>query len=261
MDIQEELRIIEMLRDDKHYFGELGRKYLSNSDITTIIKDPSQYGLPWSNSSFFLQGKYIHYKVLQPELFEDGKSPMLIIDANTRNTKVYKEAVDAFSVEGEEKPIFLLKKEALEMDYFVQKIISVEDFRVALRGDKTPHDAEEPAIGEIFGYNFKGKADKINRTEGFIADLKTTKSLSSFTSNFKTYGYHTQAYIYRELFGMPVRFYVICKDTGKLGIFDVSEETLEEAETQVLMGIEKMEMYFGSEAEHNIDEYYEYAVL
>ena len=32
-------QIIDKLRDDKHYFGEFGKKYLSNSDIKVLNSD------------------------------------------------------------------------------------------------------------------------------------------------------------------------------------------------------------------------------
>ena len=32
---------IEKLRDDEHYYGEFGQKYLSNSDIGALLKKPT----------------------------------------------------------------------------------------------------------------------------------------------------------------------------------------------------------------------------
>ena len=37
--------VIEMLRDDTNYYGDFGKQYLSNSDIGTLLKDPSQFGV------------------------------------------------------------------------------------------------------------------------------------------------------------------------------------------------------------------------
>ena len=42
---QSDDKVIDKLRDDKHYYGKLGREYLSNSDIKNL--QPStfkQYG-------------------------------------------------------------------------------------------------------------------------------------------------------------------------------------------------------------------------
>ena len=38
--------IIEKLKEDKHYYGEFGKQYLSNSDISTLLKDPLALGKP-----------------------------------------------------------------------------------------------------------------------------------------------------------------------------------------------------------------------
>ena len=32
--------VIEKLRDDEHYYGDFGKKYLSNSDIKTLLTNP-----------------------------------------------------------------------------------------------------------------------------------------------------------------------------------------------------------------------------
>ena len=33
--------IIEQLRDDSNYYGKVGRQYLSNSDIGTLLTNPA----------------------------------------------------------------------------------------------------------------------------------------------------------------------------------------------------------------------------
>jgi hypothetical protein len=33
-------KAIEKLRDDEHYYGPFGKKYLSNSDISTLLTNP-----------------------------------------------------------------------------------------------------------------------------------------------------------------------------------------------------------------------------
>ena len=38
--------IIEELRDDSKYYGDIGRNYLSNSDIYSLLKNPKNYELP-----------------------------------------------------------------------------------------------------------------------------------------------------------------------------------------------------------------------
>ncbi len=262
MDAEKKARIIERLRDDEEYFGEFGQQYLSNSDMKTLLEKPDLYGARWDSNVDFLKGRYLHHRVLQPELFEvEGEYPMVIVDCNTRNNKEYKDIVAENTLEGIEKPLYLLKKEADEMNFLADKVLANADFREALTGNRQPNEVEEPEIMELFGYWFKGKADRINKHMGIVPDFKTTRSLSAFTSNFKKYGYHGQAYIYDELFGMPVEFFVIDKETGRLGRFQVSEETLLEGKAFVMAGLERLEYYYGVNALGDISQYYETGLI
>lgn len=246
--------IIEQLRDDDNYYGDLGRKFLSNSDIKVLHDSPDLYGMKWDSNIDFIKGRYLHTRILEPHRI--GEIP--VIDASTRNTKVYKDFVAEHHVEGMDKPIFLLKKEADEVERLCRRVEYNEEFADALQGNIQENEIEEPMIGELFGYWFKGKSDRINQHRGFIADIKTTKSLSSFVSNFRKYGYHSQAYIYQHLFGLPVRFYVICKESGRLGIYDVSEETLNEAEDYIKYSLDNMELYYGENPTLSIEQFYQY---
>lgn len=255
-------RIIERLRDEEEYFGDFGQQFISNSDIKTLLEKPDMYGARWDNNIDFLKGRYLHHRVLQPELFEEeGKFPMVIVDCNTRNNTEYKNAVAENSLEGIEKPIYLLKKEADEMNFLADKVLANDEFREALTGNRQENEVEEPMVKELFGYWFKGKADRLNRSLGITADFKTTRSLSSFTSNFRTYGYHGQAYIYGELFNMPVWFYVIDKETGRLGKFQVSDETLQAGEEYVKAGLVRLEYYYGEKPLGDLSQYYDFGIV
>jgi hypothetical protein len=249
--------VIKQLRDDSNYFGEVGRRFLSTSDIKNLVSDPSSYGKLGEDNVNLLKGTYLHRRILQPELAQS----FTIINATTRTTNVYKEAVAAASIEGMPKPVFLLEKEVEELELLANKIETNDEFVDALQGGKQPFEVEEPAIGELFGYWFKGKADRINSRRGFVADLKTTRSLSSFVYNFYDYGYHVQAYVYNKLFNLPVRFYVISKEDGKLGVYDVSDKALERAEEYIKWGLERLEMYYGENPTSDINQYYDYSVL
>lgn len=249
--------IINELRDDTNYYGEMGRRFVSTSDIKTLISDPLEYGVSRKDELFFVKGDYFHKRVLQPEILGD----FISCDAATRNTKVYKELVEEHHVEGADKPIFLLKKEIEEIEADCMKIEINNDFVAGLQANKQEFEVEEPMVGDILGYKFKAKADRLNTHEGFIADLKSTRSLSSFRSQFRKLGYHAQAYVYGTLFGLPMRFFVVEKGTGKLGIYDVSKETLQAGEDYVKWGLEKLELYYGEDGQKHIDQYYNYQEL
>jgi len=258
IDITNNNLVIQALRDDAHYFGELGSRYLSNSDISVLCNNPDLYGkIQYDNNADYLKGRWLHLRVLEPE----NVGNMIVVDATTRNTIAYKEVVEEHTIEGFPKPMFLLKKEIVELEGLARKVELSPDFVEGLQNYRKEFEVEEPMIGELFGYQFKGKADRINGHLGFVADLKTTRSLSQFRKNFMDYGYHTQAYIYGKLFDKPVRFYVIDKSNGRLGVYDVSPETLQKAEERIKWGLEKLEMYYGENPSESVEQYYEYLLL
>ena len=37
--------VIEKLREDQEYYGGVGKQYLSNSDIGTLLKNPEDFGI------------------------------------------------------------------------------------------------------------------------------------------------------------------------------------------------------------------------
>jgi hypothetical protein len=78
---------IEKLRNDELYYGDYGKKFLSNSDISTLFNNPLALGQPSTETSAFLVGKYFHTAILEPDKLKSFK----VIKSTTRNTKVYKE--------------------------------------------------------------------------------------------------------------------------------------------------------------------------
>ena len=80
-------KVIDKLREDEHYYGDFGKKYLSNSDIATLLKNPLALGQPSKPSSAFLVGGYFHTAILEPDKLKKYR----VIPSSTRNTKVYKE--------------------------------------------------------------------------------------------------------------------------------------------------------------------------
>ena len=256
-EVHDKTDIIQALRDDNNYYGEFGRNFISASDIKVLVSSPDMYGVGTDDSLNLLKGTYMHRRLLQPETLGD----MIIVDATTRTIKAYKEVVDENSIEGQPKPVFLLRHETNEMDILAKKAESNHAFVDGLQANKRTFEVEEPMIGELFGYWFKGKADRINTHRGFVADIKTTRSLSSFVRGFRSLGYHAQAYVYKTLFGLPVRFFVISKEDGRLGIYDVSDETLQQGEEYVKWGLERLEMYYGDNPTKDINQYYDYSLL
>ena len=63
--------VIELLRDDKQYYGGVGKQYLSNSDIGTLLKNPELFGVSRPDNKNFAEGRYFHQLILEPEKAKD----------------------------------------------------------------------------------------------------------------------------------------------------------------------------------------------
>ena len=137
--------LIDNLKDDDNYYGEFGRQFLSNSDIGVLLKNPSKFRAKNEDNKAFVEGRYFHQSLLEPEKVKNFKW----IDASSRNTKKYKE-------ESEGK-VRLLKSEKEHLDHLLEKVRNNDYFREHIYKDGNRF--EEPAIEEVKGRMFKGKAD------------------------------------------------------------------------------------------------------
>ena len=100
------------------------------------------------------------------------------------------------------------------------------------------------------GKQFKGKADILGTDR--IIDLKTTSNIDEFRWSARKYGYDSQAYIYQTLFDRPMVFYVIDKKTGKMGMYETSDDFVSRGRDKVERAIEVYDRFFGADATHNI---------
>ena len=227
--------IIDKLRIDEHYYGEFGQQYLSNSNIKTLLKNPLDLHKPTKNNPNFLVGGYFHTAILEPDKIKSFK----IIESSSRNTKVYKE------MSGGE--LCLLQHEVDMIEALVSKMMNNNVCRDLISPTTAGVDYEEPAIAEINGQMWKGKADILNHEENLIIDLKTTSDLDKFRWNAKKYNYDSQAYIYRELFGYEMVFIAIDKNTGKIGLFDCSPDFYQSGKDKLEKACEMYELFHESE--------------
>ena len=79
---------VSKLKNDEMYYGEFGQKWLSNSDISTLLNNPAMFRKGKSDSKALIMGRYFHWAILEPEKAET----ITCVEATTRSTKVYKEA-------------------------------------------------------------------------------------------------------------------------------------------------------------------------
>lgn len=233
--------ILKKLESDEHYYGEFGKQFISNSDIDALINNPSAFKkhevtLP------ILQGRYFHTMILEPEKLSD----MIIVEASSRRTNIYKEALEE---SGEE--LLLLESDVELMKRLADKVMgNFELFELITYSD---NEYEKPAVGEIHGADWKAKADIIGPE--YVIDLKTTGSIGKFKRSAWNYNYDSQAYVYQALFGKPMVFIAACKDTMQVGMYRCSPEFLERGEGKVIDAVIAYNKFFGPNATEDPENY------
>ena len=225
--------VLKALQDDTNYYGDFGKKYLSNSDIGTLLTNPLALGKQQAQRPAFLVGGYFHTAILEPDKLKNFK----IVEATTRNTKAYKE------ISGGE--MCLLKHEVDQIELMTEKMLDNEVCRDLIRSGNVKY--EQPEITELEGQMWKGKADIVNHDEKLIIDLKTTADITKFKYSASKYNYDSQAYIYSKLFGYEMLFIAIDKNTHQIGIFDCSPEFYERGQDKVKRAVEAYELFYKSE--------------
>ena len=237
---------LSKLRNDDDYYGEFGQQFLSNSNIKTLLEDPMSFGKPVAKTVPMILGSYFHMKLTEPDKVQDFMDRM-IVNTSTRNTKMYKEALESSSEE-----LLALQKEIDDIDILCKKIKQNMKFydEIYAPGNKY----EEPGLVEIHGNIWKCKADILSSTA--VPDLKTTGDIAKFVRSAYTYNYDSAAYIYEKAFGVPMKFLVACKKTYQLGWFTCSSEFLASGEAKVLQATMVYDKYFGENPTHDIKEYY-----
>lgn len=235
--------ILARLSTDEDYYGPYGRKFLSNSDIGPLLRDPQSYGKDREKTVPMVQGSYFHSALLEPEKLQN----FLICDVSSRNTNRYKEMLEAHATD-----IILLSKEVEELDSMVDSIRGRMDFFDMMYGDGNVF--ERPGVAVIVGESWKGKADIIS--DEFVIDLKTTSNLDEFKYSARKYNYDSQAYIYNQIFGKPVIFIAVEKGTNKTGLFDCSDEFLDRGREKVKRAVDVWRKFFGPNKTEDINQYY-----
>ena len=237
------MQVIDKLRDDYEYYRGVGKNYLSNSDIGALLTNPKAFRQERDDNKSFAEGRLFHQLLLEP----DKVHKVVSVDVSTRNTKEYKTFCSEKNLD-----FALLTKEVEE----IHNLVGVIKANIAFYDDiyAEGNVYEEPSIGNIKGVEWKGKADII--TSDFIIDLKTTSDINKFKWSAKAYHYDSQCYIYQQLFGKPLVFYVIDKETAQLGIFRPTENFIRGGEAKVERAIEVYHKYFSPSATEDIVNHY-----
>ena len=224
-------KILKKLEQDEHYYGEYGRQFLSNSDISALLKNPRLLREEKPKTSAMVIGGYFHTAILEPDKLKSFK----IIQSSTRNTKAYKE------MSGGE--ICLLQHEVDKIELMKEAVMNNDICRGLIEGLGTV-EYEVPGITEIFGNNWKGKADIVNHDERLVIDLKTTSDIDRFKWSASKFNYDSQAYIYRLLFDYDMLFMVIDKETHRIGLFDCSGDFYSSGMEKVRKATDAYELFY-----------------
>jgi len=83
--------ILELMKDDKFYYGYLGKAALSSSSIKLLLDSPKKYKYVTEYSkqeetSALIAGALFHQAILEPDKFEKN----VYVDVQSKNTKAYK---------------------------------------------------------------------------------------------------------------------------------------------------------------------------
>ncbi len=224
--------ILKKLEEDEHYYGKFGKQYLSNSDISTLLKNPLALHTPQKTIPAFLVGGYFHTAILEPNKLKNFK----IVQSTTRNTKAYKEISN-----GE---LCLLQQEVDQIELMVDKMMSNTVCKDLITSGEVEY--EIPGIKEIEGKMWKGKADIVNHSERLVIDLKTTNDIEKFRYSASKYNYDSQAFIYNQLFGYDMLFIVIDKNTHQIKICECSSSFYEKGQRKVQEAVAQYELFFDS---------------
>lgn len=222
----------EKLKQDEHYYGEFGKKFLSNSNIKVLLEDPGSLHKETPNNPNFVVGSYFHTLILEPEKASNFK----IIDATNRNTKKYKEESN-----GE---VVMLRHEADNVLAMVDAVMNNDTCHDMIKPILNDVVYEEPGVKDIFGNLWKGKADIINHEYKVVVDLKTTGDINNFKWSANKYNYDSQAFIYKEIFGYDMVFIAIDKKTHNVGVFDCSNQFYDYGAEKVTKATEIYNMFY-----------------
>ncbi len=226
--------ILELMKDDKFYYGYLGKAALSSSSIKLLLDSPkkykyvTEYGSQESNA--LDAGWLFHTAILEPDVFES----QVYVDVQSKNSKAYKLAKE------EHDRVFTIKQKR-DAERLADAFLRNEHALQLI----TDCEFEVPAIGMIQGYPFRGKADVLDSYR--VVDLKTTSDLKAFPYASRKYGYDVQVYLYCELFNKPYeefKFIAIDKGSLDIGIYDVSQEFYESGKNKVTKALETFETFF-----------------
>jgi hypothetical protein len=237
------LEVLKSLKNDQEYYTGIGKQFLSNSDVGTLLNNPTAFGTFRKDGKAFAEGRLFHQLLLEPEKAVDFP----VCDTSTRTTKEYKAFIQELGVE-----FCMLTKEVAEVNRWVDAVRQNYSFYELIYGQGNQY--EVPEVTTFHDLPWKGKADIV--TPEFVVDLKTTGDINKFKYSARAYNYDSQCYIYQQLFGKPLVFLVVDKETCQLGMYKPSTEFVEYGAQKVERASQVYQRYFGQNASEDIINHY-----
>ncbi len=226
--------LLKRMLDDTFYYGELNTLALSSSSLKQLLSSPKTYNFSLKygseESAALRAGALFHWAILEPEKFAAQK----FVEVQSRNTKKFREAKEEFG------KVFTAKERG-EAERLVDAFYRNEHAKELI----TKADFEIPAIDNVLGMPFRGKADVLGANR--IVDLKTTTDIKGFSYSANKYGYDVQCYLYCNLFKKDYKdFHFLVLDKGSLdiGIFNCSEEFYFRGEEKVEKALDLYNKFF-----------------
>ncbi len=174
-------------------------------------------------------GRYAHTYVLQPELCDSQYVVADKVDGRTKEGKAYLADLAASSV-GKE---VIARDDADTVASMAEALSENALAAEYLNGD---HEVTYRYADPVAWLSIQCRADIINESHGWIADLKTTDSLAKFRRSIIDLGYYRQAAHYREVVRLvlghdePFRFVFVAVEKSPpyaVGVFELDEDLLE----------------------------------
>lgn len=174
----------------------------SQSRVKKILKSPLHYAEKDDEQTpSMLIGSAFHSRILTPEADD-----VYISEFKTRKGKGFEKEVE----ENHDKYVL----SSVQGEQVERMMDSFNSHPLALQIMEGHKDLEICGIGEVDGYKIRGRVD-VDHPLG-VVDLKTTvcAERSEFQRSIYKYGYHIQAYVYTQLWGVEDFFIIATENTG-----------------------------------------------
>ena len=169
--------VLERLKSDEDYYGDFGKQFRSNSDISTLLTNPLALGTPQKPNINFLVGGYFHTGGEMCLLQHEVDKLEVMIDKMQSN-EVCKDLINGINVEYEQPGV----KEIEGMWWKGKADIVNHDERLVI-DLKTTGDISK-FRSSAFRYNYDSQAYIYRKLFGydliFIAIDKTTHQIGIF---------------------------------------------------------------------------------